>query len=392
MGRIRDTWDAMTGQSPVVQRALSYQGQFLTGESVTSSLGAGFQGTLSSVPFFAALRLIADNFSATPLQTFTEDAAGATSRVPDPAFLRPLTGTRATWLTQCIMSINGRGNAYGYITGVDRLGEPESIVWLDPAQVWCDENVIRPVFMYQGQELDSSRLVHIPWMVLPGRVTGLSPVEMFKTTFSMGSSAQDLANAMFTNGGVPIGHLRNSEKVLSHEDASVVSQRFHASIRGRKNFVSGSDWVYEAIGLPADDVRFMEAIKLTATQVATIFGIPPEDIGGISGSPMTYSTLEMNAQRLARMTMRPYYVRVEQALTDRLGGDRFVRFNIDAGVRADIKTRMESYAIGRSTGVITLDEARALENRPPLTAAQKAEYLAQFGPAAKTKAITRSDP
>ena len=37
-------------------------------------------------------------------------------------------------------------------------------------------------------------------------------------------------------------------------------------------------------------------------------------------------------------------------------------------LRADIKTRMEAHKIGIEIGIETVNEGRALENRPPLPA------------------------
>jgi hypothetical protein len=44
------------------------------------------------------------------------------------------------------------------------------------------------------------------------------------------------------------------------------------------------------------------------------------------------------------------------------------RIEVDGLLRADTKTRYETYAIGIPLGIITRDEARALENRPALGA------------------------
>ena len=42
------------------------------------------------------------------------------------------------------------------------------------------------------------------------------------------------------------------------------------------------------------------------------------------------------------------------------------KVNFDAFLRADTKTRMEAYTIGKAVGAYTLPEIRALENRPDI--------------------------
>jgi hypothetical protein len=49
------------------------------------------------------------------------------------------------------------------------------------------------------------------------------------------------------------------------------------------------------------------------------------------------------------------------------------KVNFDAFLRPDTKTRMETYAIGKPLGAYTEDEIRDLEDKPPLTAAERAE-------------------
>jgi len=46
--------------------------------------------------------------------------------------------------------------------------------------------------------------------------------------------------------------------------------------------------------------------------------------------------------------------------------------NLDGFLRADTKTRMDTYKVGLDVGAYTKDEIRELEDRPPLTPAQRA--------------------
>ena len=77
-------------------------------------------------------------------------------------------------------------------------------------------------------------------------------------------------------------------------------------------------------------------------------------------------------------------MRIEEALTAHMPRPQYAKFNLDAGVRADLKSRMESHEIAMRTGVSTQDEARALEEKEPLTPEQKAEWLAMYGPQSRS--------
>jgi hypothetical protein len=59
-------------------------------------------------------------------------------------------------------------------------------------------------------------------------------------------------------------------------------------------------------------------------------------------------------------------VRIEKALSDLMAQPRYVKFNLNALLRGDLKTRYESYAIGISAGFLEVNEPRDWEELPPL--------------------------
>lgn len=51
-----------------------------------------------------------------------------------------------------------------------------------------------------------------------------------------------------------------------------------------------------------------------------------------------------------------------------------MKFNADALVRSDMSTRYASYQIGRQIGMLSIDEIRALEDKPPLPNGEGQDY------------------
>jgi hypothetical protein len=64
--------------------------------------------------------------------------------------------------------------------------------------------------------------------------------------------------------------------------------------------------------------------------------------------------------------MNPWLVRVEEALTALLPRPQVVKFNTNALLRADTKTRFEVYQIASNIETLTRNEIRAFEDLPPL--------------------------
>lgn len=335
---------------------------------------------LQLVPLFAAHRLIADQFSSCPMQAYRVAPDGSKHLMPkQPSLLTMPSASRSstTWKQQMIASLLAHGNAFGMITALDASGWPATIEWLSPADCAIDETKALPRYFWRGKQIDSDSFVHIPWHVQPGRWRGLSPLQAFQSALETGSQAQETAKNWFANGATPSGHMKNTAKTMTAPEASAAKSRFRAAVAGRDVLVTGNDWDFTPIGVTADQVQFIDQLKLTATQIASIYGIPPEMIGGETGSSMTYKTVEQNLMNLATLTMRPWFERVEDHLTALLPRPQYVKFNIDAMIRADIKTRMESHQIALDTGIETLNEARDIEDKPPLTDQEKAEFLAR---------------
>jgi len=356
------------------QRAVSFQDVYGTGGDVTMY---GQQGT-GLVALYAAHREIVDAVSSVPLHGYRERPDGTVEQLArDPGIITPPVGTVVAWKAAAVMSLLYDGNAFGIPTGLDGAW-PARLRWIDPRDVDVDDDAPLPVYRVGGKVLSAERgeIVHVPWLVPPGRWRGISPLRKFMTTWETGVAAQQSARDWFKHGAIPSGHLRNVARRLTRDQANEAKAIFRAAVEGRDVLATGNDWTYAPIGVPANEQRFVEGIKMTSGQVAAVYGLPPEDVGGEAANSLTYATQESNERRRAQRVAAPWCIRLEQALTLQTPRPQYVRFNLDATVRADLKTRMEAHAIAMDTGLETLDEARALEDKAPLTDEQWSRWQA----------------
>lgn len=332
------------------------------------------------VPVFSAVRLLADAVAQTPLEAY--DDAGRLDR--QPLFLRnPSAFNRAyEWKYKLVHSLLIRGNAYGVITGVRPDGWPQSVEWLNPAyvDVFDDDNDLqRPLYTFRGHPI-AADVLHIPAFPITGKVKGLSPIAAFASIVEVGTSAQQFARDWFRNNGVP-GAILQHKKIpaIDKELAENLKVKFKDAVSGRDVLVMGADWDYQAVAMPADEAQFLATIKATANQVAAIYGVPPERIGGEASSSRSYSNLDMDLRYLRQTSVGGWLTQIEQAIDAVTPPSKRVLFNMDAGIRADAKTRAETHEINLRTGVETLDEARRDENKPPLTAAEQSAWMNRYG-------------
>lgn len=334
-------------------------------------------------PVFAAVRLLADEISTLPVKAYRRVGEDRVPMGSLPQLFAQMEddGTLTDWLHECVTSLALRGNAFGYVTTRDGMQFPTSIMWLNPGEVDDDpkSNPARPDWFWRGRRITAENMLHIPWFKIPGRAKGLSPIEAYATVVETGLQAQAYANGWFAAGGVPPGKFKNSAKAVGQEEAEIVRDRLVSAIKSRRPIVYGADWDYEPITIPPEQAQFVQTMRMNATQIAAIYGIPPEEIGGEAGGPLTYNTVEQNSIRLSSRTLRPWLVKLERKFFSILPARQYVKFNADAMVRADIKTRYEAYEIASSIGLLTSDEMRQLEDRQPLPPSE--QQPAQLPPA-----------
>jgi HK97 family phage portal protein len=333
-------------------------------------------GALRLGPVLAAGRLLAATISGMPLCVYRQ-MGDRKQELPLPSlFTQPSAqGTLHDWVFRAVTSLAYRGNAVGVVTARDYLEYPVEIEWLDPAFVLCEDRMAamgdpgsftNPKFSYMGERLPNEDVVHIPWFQLPGRVWGLSPIGAYAVTVSTGLAAQQFSDDWFRSGGVPPGRFKNTQQVVDQKDANIIKRRLVQAIRSHEPIVFGKDWDYEPTTVSPHEAQFVQTMRLTASTIASIYGIPPEMIGGETGGSMSYSSPEQRQIELVQFSLLPWLALLESHLSALLPRGQYVKFDPDVLIRADLLTRFEVHEKKRLIGWDNIDGLRALEDEPPL--------------------------
>ena len=320
-------------------------------------------------PVFAALRHLVDFTSTLPVDAFQGGNRSSKAKEIDLPRLfasqdeigRP--GIEV-WLGQLAFGIGSVGNSVGWVVEANRsTGLPEVVRWLHWSDWGFDEYTKQ--WTVSGQGVPASRIVHIPWIVPPGKTLGLSPVEHYAAIVRAGMSAQEYADVQ-RGGGIPPAHLKNNMVTIDPEKSSELRDRASASFASGKPLVTGKDWDLSLMAIPPNHAQFIETLGLSANQVAAAYGIDPREIGGTAAEgSITYSTDESRSLNRAN-NMRPYIVRMEMAFRRLLPAQQFVKLNVDATIRTDIKTRTDVVGAQIADGRLSVNEAREFEDRIPV--------------------------
>jgi HK97 family phage portal protein len=358
-------------------------------EGVGGSAVASVSRALSLVPVFGAIRLLADSIASLTPVLYTVDSDGILVRQPTPSlFAQPsIHGTLYDWLFRAVNSMALQGDAIGLITNYDYYGWPTMIEWLNPEQVATNDgklygpgSYMDPMWWWWGRPIDPRGLLHIPWFAMPYRVRGLSPIGAYQLAMNVGIGAEEFAANWFGQGGVPPGTFKNKNKVIDDKEAQALTARLTAKLQARKPLVYGADWDYTPIAIKPHEAEFVTTMQLTATHIATIYGVPARRIGGLSGGSMDYSSTEMDTIDFLTFSARPWLRRFEQAFTRCFPRNYFVKFETQDMLLLDAKTRAEVDALSigfqNPMGWKNTDEVRATYDMSPRKAIP---ILPQFG-------------
>lgn len=317
---------------------------------------------------WSCVRLLADTVSTMPLHCYR----GEDQITLPPLLTQPAAGQgRVDWLHQVMVSLLLRGNAYGLVTA--RSGAtllPAQIELVDPDQVQVERRDGVTTYRLAGQEVDPDDVWHVRAYPVPGLPTGLSPVEYARQSIGLGLAAEKFGAQFFGSGATPSGVLQ-SEVNLTTDQAEAIGARWRALHEGRhKVAVLSKGLSFVPVSVAPEESQFLETQRFTVAQIARVFGVPPEMIGGESGGSLTYANVESRALDFLRYSVQPWLVRLEAALSALLPRQQSVKFNAGGLLRATTRERYEAHKIALDAGFLTIDEVRALEDLPPIGATQ----------------------
>lgn len=301
-------------------------------------------------------------------QLVIEDWKGGQRLDPAPALINQPDPWRelSSWLERVLVDLAVDGNAFLLKTfGPDNTVVATQV--LDPFLTRVVRHPRTGAKQYVTYDPTSRRTItytadqvkHIWFIELPGRDRGLSPIQAHRLSLSGQLDTRDYGDQWFQNSDVPSGVL-SSDQTLDPASIAMYRKIWHDPSAldtttgattdwhlGQRVRVLGKGLTYTPIMLKPEDAQWIQSRKLGVLEVALMFGLPANYLhASVEGSSLTYSNLEMIDSQFLRLTLFPNYLRkIEAALTSLLPRGHSARFNTDALLRPDAKTRAEIDAI-----------------------------------------------
>lgn len=266
------------------------------------------------------------------------------------------------------------GNIYAVIRN-DQKGEPISIDLKDPEtaevkrrgrQLWY---VFRETIDGKSETttVPMHQVLHIPNFSRNG-VVGTGIVQNAAESLGSALAQQKFGSRFFKNNAQPSGILTSQNATDTQaKESKAAWQKANAGTNTGGTSVLRGDWKYDTITIPPDQAQFLQSREFSVVEVARWFGVEPHLLFDLKRS--SYNSIEQQSIEFAVYTIMGLVRKWEQeidrkmfSLEDRKKNKYYTKFNINALLRADIKSRGDWYRTLVQNGIMEINEVRQLED------------------------------
>jgi HK97 family phage portal protein len=271
-----------------------------------------------------------------------------------------------------------RGNALWYIV-TNNAGKIIGLDFINWDLVKKLEKVDRDTIRYtliDGTVLLSSEVVHLKWFSFDG-ILGVSVITYAATQMGMATDTLNYSAKLFNNRGLQKGVIETEQPIASTigEDGKTTKQRLKESFSNALSDESVNQVAvldlgmkYKPITITPQEAQIVEMSRFNIEDIARWFNIAPHKIKSLQQS--TNNNIEQQSLDHVSDTIQPLVTNWEQEYAKKLlsklekTSGYYIKANINAILRSDIKSRGEFFSKMFSIGVMTGNEIRNLEDFP----------------------------
>lgn len=268
----------------------------------------------------------------------------------------------------------GRG-----VTWIERIGQKPVALWpMDPTRTSVRRQSGRKIYRFDNKEYPAADVIDVPFMLKPNQLDAYGPISKGKKAIGLAIAMNDFAATFFSGGGVPPlaleGPLPQGPEAFKRAQADIKRAIDLAKKAGTPFFGMPPGHALKAIGIDPEKGQMTEARLFQIQEIARVMdGMPPAFLQDLSKG--TFANTEQQDLQIVKHNIGRRAKQFEDELNLKLFGQRRrarkVMHNLDGLQRGDFKSRNEALARGVQTSLLTPNEARALEDRPPLPGGDK---------------------
>ena len=221
------------------------------------------------------------------------------------------------------------------------------------------------------ERLLRDEVFHLADRVESGSILGKSRIAIARETLGLGLALRAHGASTFRNGARPGGLLESPHKLTGeqHADARRVLDRFEGAINAGRTMLLSGGMTFKPLSMNLEDAQFIAASQFNVEEICRIFRVPPTIVSDLRHGNYS-NTAELGSQ-FVRYSLARWLAMWEEAISTQLLGPiarqrYFAEHAVDGLLRGAPETRATFYETMIRAGVMLPDEARRLENLPPL--------------------------
>ena len=348
--------------------------------------------------YFGGVRNIAEDVAKVPLRVYERVDSGKREVPQHPAALllaEPNKDmTRLSFRESLLAMCMHWGNGYAEIVrdGSDRpraahLVHPSRVSprRLDSGDLVYDVRSDDMSLLSSGRRVDAVTLPSRDMIHVRGHgsdVLGVSILRAAAESLGIAIAAQKVAGGFFGNGMTPSGVFVHPDKLDDKARRNLreyLQQTYGGPDKAGSTLVLWGGMQYTRVGIPPAEAQLLEARLFQVQDIARWIRIPLSKIQENTHS--TFSNTEQESISYVVDTLSSWASRIEQELERKLldGPKYFIRHNLNALVRGDMRTRAEFYKTRFHLGSLSPDEIRELEDENTLNSDASRSYFLQSG-------------
>jgi HK97 family phage portal protein len=212
-------------------------------------------------------------------------------------------------------------------------------------------------------------------MLKRDQFSSYSPTVIGAKAIALSLAMNDYASGFFAGGGVPPlaleGPLPQGGEAMKRAMADI-SRTIDAARKSDKPlFPMPPGHKLTPVGFDPEKGQMTEARRFQIEEIARVFNLPPVFLQDLSHG--TFSNTEQQDLAFVKHLVAQWAKAFEEEINLKLfsGSRRYAEHSLDGLMRGDFKTRMEGMGQAVQNGLLTPNEGRSLDNRPPLPGGDK---------------------
>ncbi|MCF7545561.1 phage portal protein [Pseudomonas petrae] len=361
------------------------------GDSIISD-----ERSLQIATVFACVRLISSVTACMPLDVFEtkgDDRTKAPLTNPLARLLRYMPNQYMTafdFRVAMTMQLCFYGNAYALVER-NAAGDVISLIPLMSVNMDVRMEGKRVVYRYRRDteyaEFKQSEIFHLKGFGFNGLV-GLSPIAFGAKTAGVAVAMEDQQRDFYANGAKSPQILSTGDKTLTEAQRDQLDVNFREISGGpvkKRLWILEAGFTTQPIGVSPQDAETLAARKFQVSELARFFGVPPHLVGDVEKSTSWGSGIEQQNLGFLQYTLDAYLEIWETCIVRWLVkpadlGKIHAEHNRDGLLSGDSTARANYMKTLVDTGLLTINEGRRVNNRPPLPGGEVATRQSQNVP------------